>query len=86
MKIADRLWDLRANIQTIVTGESVGWKEDTLYRVPLVNGQPRPDLRNKRKGYIRSALSREAIRTGDTSVPTIEFKGLRVTRRSFRFL
>ncbi len=81
MNLKDRLWDVRAALATIVEGSPVGWKTETLKRVPVVNGHPRPDLRNKRQGKILRILSRESLKTNDTRIPQIEFKGLSITRR-----
>ena len=83
MRFIDRLWDLKAAIATVVESEPVGWKKETLFRVPVVNGRPRPDLRNRKRGQIGRVLSRESLVTGDTSTPRIEFTGLRITRRVF---
>ena len=83
MGFVDRLWDLKAAAATIVEGEPVGWRVEALKRVHIVNGHPRPDLRNRRMGKILRILSRESLKTNDTRIPQIEFKGLSITRRFF---
>lgn len=83
MNLKDRWWDFKSAIATIVEGESVGWKDETLFRVPVVDGHPRPDLRNKRKNRIARTLFRESLTTGETGLHTIDFQGLRITRRVY---
>lgn len=82
MNFRNRLWDVKAAVATIVESEPVGWKDETLIRVPIVNGEPRVDLRSKRRGFIERRIYQEALINPDiTTPPTIEFLGLKVKRR-----
>ncbi len=81
MILKDVLWDLKANVAAIVEGEPVGWCDETLKRVPVVNGLPRPDLRNKSRNKIARIVYQEALQTRVSTPPKIEFRALSINRR-----